>query len=342
MELKQLQQHIHTLVTLEENESPVTSLYLDLAQGEDAYRLFVNERFKAIKKNLPTSLLPCVHSTLHQIQAYLAVRRKPSSKGVAIFARPGHDGIFMALEFMVPLPNVYAVSFLPSVYHLFELRDNYHRYVAMILGETNVRILEVSLGEISSQIRTETPDLSMSIDEPVSHQKRQRMVHSFINGQMHILDSMVADKGYTHVILGGSPDMTEYFMSVAPLHLARKIISCDLPRSRHADDEIVELTNKVFAEFEEKESRAAADRLAHSINTTGLAVAGEESTLRALQMCQADLLVMLSSYDPKLSTKNQMVRLAEQSACKVEIAHQSEALDRLGGVGCLLRYKMTS
>ena len=64
--------------------------------------------------------------------------------------------------------------------------------------------------------------------------------------------------------------------------------------------------------------------------------------LRALRLSQAEMLVRLSSYDPSLSTKNHMVRLAEQGACKIEIAHRSEALDRLGGVGCLLRYEMTS
>jgi hypothetical protein len=34
-----------------------------------------------------------------------------------------------------------------------------------------------------------------------------------------------------------------------------------------------------------------------------------------------------------------MLTLAEQYRCTVEIVNQSEALDRLGGVGCLLRYR---
>jgi hypothetical protein len=36
--------------------------------------------------------------------------------------------------------------------------------------------------------------------------------------------------------------------------------------------------------------------------------------------------------------KEEMVRLAERSACHVEAVLHSDALARLGGVGCLLRF----
>ena len=45
------------------------------------------------------------------------------------------------------------------------------------------------------------------------------------------------------------------------------------------------------------------------------------------------------SFDPGLQMKGQMVKLAEQHRCEIETVHQSEALERLGGVGCLLRYR---
>jgi hypothetical protein len=50
---------------------------------------------------------------------------------------------------------------------------------------------------------------------------------------------------------------------------------------------------------------------------------------------------MAQSFDPEFRLKGEMVMLAEQHRCKIEIVNQSEALDRLGGVGCLLRYRMT-
>ncbi|MEE9550942.1 MAG: hypothetical protein V3W08_11165 [Candidatus Binatia bacterium] len=41
--------------------------------------------------------------------------------------------------------------------------------------------------------------------------------------------------------------------------------------------------------------------------------------------------------DPAI-IKEEMVRMAEEHGCTVEIVNQSEALMQLGGVGCLLRY----
>ena len=41
-----------------------------------------------------------------------------------------------------------------------------------------------------------------------------------------------------------------------------------------------------------------------------------------------------------LDVKETMVKLAEQQGCTVEVVNQSEPLTRLGGVGCLLRYRL--
>jgi len=40
----------------------------------------------------------------------------------------------------------------------------------------------------------------------------------------------------------------------------------------------------------------------------------------------------------EVNTKEEMVRIAERSGCRIEIVNQSEVLTRFGGVGCLLRY----
>jgi peptide subunit release factor 1 (eRF1) len=40
----------------------------------------------------------------------------------------------------------------------------------------------------------------------------------------------------------------------------------------------------------------------------------------------------------EVNTKEEMVRIAERSGCRIEIVNQSEVLTCFGGVGCLLRY----
>ena len=41
-----------------------------------------------------------------------------------------------------------------------------------------------------------------------------------------------------------------------------------------------------------------------------------------------------------LDIKEEMVRIAEQHGCKIEVVDQSESLLRFGGIGCLLRYRL--
>ena len=52
------------------------------------------------------------------------------------------------------------------------------------------------------------------------------------------------------------------------------------------------------------------------------------------------MLVLSKTFDPELDAKENLVRFAEQNACHVEIVNKSSALDKLSGVGCLLRYRL--
>ena len=42
----------------------------------------------------------------------------------------------------------------------------------------------------------------------------------------------------------------------------------------------------------------------------------------------------------ELDPKEEMVRFAERTGCGVEVVNQSDALTRLGEVGCLLRFSV--
>ncbi len=51
-----------------------------------------------------------------------------------------------------------------------------------------------------------------------------------------------------------------------------------------------------------------------------------------------DVLVLATEHNPE--DKEELVRLAEQQDCEVELVKQSDILIQLGGVGCLLRYRL--
>jgi hypothetical protein len=133
--------------------------------------------------------------------------------------------------------------------------------------------------------------------------------------------------------------------------------------------DVVEASINAFVAQEERESQAAAEKLVHQLRSGGLATAGTQSCLEALRHGRADVLVLAADYSPQplrtckvchllqeevsrslaclgcgceewreFDPKEELVRFAETTGCGVEVVNQSDALTRLGGVGCLLRF----
>ena len=97
-------------------------------------------------------------------------------------------------------------------------------------------------------------------------------------------------------------------------------------------------TLSAFVEKEQGESFSAVETLHGAIRINGLGLSGEHTTLRALKRGQGDMLVLAKGYDSE--AREEMVRLATATGCEVEIVEQSDLLVQLGGVGCLLRYRI--
>ncbi len=341
MELKELQEHIRTLVTLEETEAPVISVYINLQKNAAELREFTKHRVTLLKESLPQDQLSHFQRAMERIGRYVAEELDKTAQGAAIFARDGTSPFFLALQFKVSLPNMIAVGPYPNVYHLVEMKDTYHRYVVVVMNDKGARILEVNLGEVTKQLWTAQPKLREHIGQTWTRQQYQHRGgpegKTFMQEEIKVLDRVMSAGGHTHLILAG--ESAWQLRNALPHHLSAKFVDVvDISRRANVQD-IVTRAIAAFVEKEEQESLEVVDRLVREIKTDGLAVAGAEDTLEALQFGAADVLVMAQSFDPEFHMKGKMVKLAEQHRCKIETVAQSEALDRLGGVGCLLRYR---
>jgi protein required for attachment to host cells len=375
MKLASLQEQIRELATLPETDAPVISCYVAIAKGRVKDRKTFEHQLRSIHNAWKGSRLQDLAQARQRIEAYLASELLPDTKGVAVFSRAGHQPYFLPLQFHVAVPDWVTVDNTPNIYHLVELKDTYHRYVVMICSETRARILEVNLGSVTAQLWKERPELRQRVGrewtkEHYQNHRRDR-TERFIKEKVEVLEKLMSAGGHTHLILAGHPTITGRVRSKLPKHLAEKLVDM-VPASREAPDtDIVEATVASFIEQEEDESRAAAEEIERQIRTGGLAVTGAEASLHALRRQQADMLVIARSFrshpgwsctrcgfmggQPEkpntcpecdgaelqdLDVKETMVKLAEQQGCRVEVVNQSEPLTRLGGVGCLLRYRL--
>jgi ribosomal protein L30E len=143
----------------------------------------------------------------------------------------------------------------------------------------------------------------------------------------------MASGGHTHLILAGNPQMTAQVRQALPRHLATRLVGTITARN----SEVVAATLALFVEQEERESQSIADELERKIRIGGLATVGPEASMEVLKRGQADVLVLAKDM-PDLEIREELVRLAEQTQCQVEVVNYSDFLMEFGGVGCLLRY----
>jgi protein required for attachment to host cells len=339
MELKHLENYVRTLAQLKETEAPVTSCYLELSNRE--YRNRLDQRVRELNGLLAGDALSHFQQSMSLIEEYVAGKLEDTSKGVALFSRGGHEPFFLALQFRVPLPTWLSVDTTPNIYHLVEMKDTYHRYIVLIASEERARIVEVNLGAVTRQLWVDRSELRQRVGREWSkeHYQNHRRERSqqFLREKIKLLERLMPDRGYSHLVLAGSPQVMARVRKALPKSLANKVVDVVPASSQDKLVDVVDATLAAFIEQEEKESLALSDELLREIRTGGLAVVGNEEVLAALRKSQADALVISASYDGV--DREDMVRLAEQGGCRVEVVNTSEPLERLGGVGALLRYR---
>jgi hypothetical protein len=375
MERINLPKHVRTLATLPVTDAPVISCYQRLAAGRLADRTAFDDRVQSLRQGMSTQERRSFDAALARIDEMLTTEILPNSKGLAAFSRAGEQPFFLPLQFQVPLPNWIAVDSTPNIYHLVELKDTYHRYVVMLVTEDSMRILQVNLGAVSAQIWKERPDLRQRVGREwtKSHYQRHRheRTRKFVKDAIEVLEHLMSAGGYRHLVLAGQPAMTALIKKNLPKHLQKQLLDIVPASGATRLSDVVESTLSSFIEAEEQESRSTVHNLVHQLRTGGLAVVGTGPSFYALRCGHVDVLVLSKEYNPRaggacdqcghidvesevpnvcpdcntrtlrqFNIKEQMVRKAEECDCTIEVVNHSDDLVHLGGVGCLLRYRL--
>ena len=345
-----------------------------LEQGEAGYREVFEYRAIAISSTLEDEARSDFDAAISQIKDYLAQKLRPGAKGVALFSRHFRGGaFFLPMQFAAPLPNWIAVYPTPNLFHLMALKDNYHRYVVLLANQACVRILEVNLGATTIKAWTEQPALRERVGREWTkahyESHRRERTSRFLKEQISLLEGLMVAGGHTHLILAGEPRLTGEIRRALPKSVAAKLIDTIPAASRDTQDDVVAATLSAFIEGEEQESQAIAARFVQGIRTQGRAVAGATACLDALRQQRADMLLLARDLlpapgwrcgaceviriehhapaaCPECGNKSiqpvdatvELVRLAGQQECPIEVVDHCDPLMALGGMGCLLRY----
>lgn len=219
MTLDELKQHITVLASVEASDAPFISCYLNLENGQTGWREVLDERARILRGILKGDDLADLKEALGKIEAWLSADLLPEAKGAAIFARGTCGGSFiLAMQFTAPLPNWIAVYPTPNIYHLVELKDNYHRYVVLLalpnracieagnLGAATIRA-SIDQSELRTRVSSEWPRIHYHVNQ--AH-RGDRFVHE----KIVVLEQLMRAVGTIaegRRVLSAIPGMREVF-----------------------------------------------------------------------------------------------------------------------------------
>lgn len=183
----------------------------------------------------------------------------------------------------------------------------------------------------------------------LNHKRYQRRVQNrrvdFAREMAVALEAIVAHEGATRVILAGDdvaiPRLHEALSPQLEPLVSEQVVRLDIRTPRtDVQREIAPL----LAQIEEDESHGVATRLIDAVREQGLGVIGAQETKDALEHGQAETLVLageapLAAHER--NERNELVHLAAVTGASAETVQGHEALQAAGGVGALLRYRLS-
>lgn len=372
MSINKIEKHLRTLATLPETDEPIISCYLPIDNSRIKDRKELEKCFSPIKDALVSQKQQLIRDALKPIRDYLANQLLPDTKGLVLFSRAGNSPFFLPIQFQVPMPYWVAVDFIPNIFHLAEHKDNFHRYVILIINNEGAQILEVNIGSITKELWTQRPELRRLLSRewtkthyqkhPEKNNKRSTKI------KVKILKRLMSKDRKTQLILLGDSYRIAEIKNNLPKHLLAKLVDLTPLSNSTEPFDAVKATIGILIRSEEEESQYTTEYLSREIKTGGFAIAGMKGCLKNLKENLVDTLIMLKSYSPglgwickhcgfagfdrytpsfcltceghiikKVNIREEMVRLAERIGAVVKIVGQNDKLDQLGGVGCLLR-----
>jgi peptide subunit release factor 1 (eRF1) len=360
--------------------SPVISLYLDARTNEHGKRTFgpfVRKRLTEMARTFAAHSAErnSFDEDFVRIERYLEDEPRPSAQGIAIFTCSAANDFFDVAQFDVPFErNRLVVSDRPHLFPLARLAGQHPRYAVLVADTNSAHIFVFAGGRTVDRHDVQNIDTKEPRWRGLTQNKFQHHLENFhllhAKEVVKILERTVRDDEIEHVILAG--DQT----TIIPLlreqmskELTGKVIdamtlSVDAPEKNVLDESL-----DVIRRYSSMNNVEKVQRLMNEYRADDLAVVGVPSTLAALSNGQVEEMLISATpgeivYDeaevehvlrlyhvddrplPKLDQRSvcdELVRLANQvSSARVTFIQDAKQLKQIGGVGALLRYRISA
>ena len=373
---------LERLLDFEPVPAPVISLYLDTRadqHGQHNFLPFVRKQLSERSKSYENQSdeQKSFEEDFVRIIRYLEGEVPPSIQGLAIFACSAWEDWFQVGQFDAPFErNRLFVSDRPHLYPLARLNDQYRRY-AVVLADTNrAQIFVFAAGRAVEREEVEnvkTKHTKVGGWSQARYQRQEKNYHlQHAKEVIDILEKIVRDEEIEHVILAGDE------ATVIPLlrdqmskELAEKVIDTVSLGIDTPEHEVLETSLDLFQRHDSLTDMEKVERLLNEYRGDDLGVAGVPETLAALSNGQVEEMLIAAKPDgiqfdkeevrkvlelyrndgdeplpeelDERTVADELVRRANLlSSARVTFIEDSTRLERLGGVGAFLRYRINA
>jgi peptide chain release factor subunit 1 len=370
---------LEKLVQAEPVSGPFVSLYLDARVDEHGKRTFLpfvrkqlKERSKSYENNAPEQ--EAFEKDSARIINYLETGIPTTAQGLAIFACSAAD-YFEVGEFEAPFErNRLFVSDRPHVYPLARIVDQYRRFAVLLADTNRARIFVFAVGrtiEDRSVENVKTKRTSVGGWSQARYQRHEENYHlQHVKEVVDILDRTVRDEDVEHVILAGDETtVIPLIREQLPQALSDKVIDALSLGIDTPEHELFDESLNAFRRHDSLTDMQKVERLLNEFRADDLGVAGVPDTLAALSNGQVEEMLIVSSpdklaydddevkkvlelYEPdgelpetldQQTIADELVRRANLlSAARVTFIEDDTRLQQIGGVGALLRYRISA
>jgi protein required for attachment to host cells len=376
-----IDQALTRLSHLPPSPHPVISCFVNTGpdgRGRPTFMTFLKKAFAERIRSFPerSEAVRNIEADRDRIVEFLSEELDPAVKAVSIHAS-GADGLWETHTFRAEFDEErLVVGPVPHLYPLVKLADQSPLYAVCVADSQQARLVVCGLGEVLTEEDFAGP-------EPIDRTRvagwaevryQSRIEDHIQKNAREIVERLakIVEKGEVdYVILGGDDLILGELRKHLTPAIKEKLIEEERIPIDAASHEILARTLQIVRDTEARDSRRLADIMIDRFRAGGLAVAGLEPTIEALNLEQVDQLLLAESFNgahagwqcaecrvlgpapspeacpfcdapvpEQVDLREAMVRRAERTGRRIEIVESHAGLEALDGVGATLRYRV--
>ena len=357
-----------------------TTLYLTIdAAPNPAYLISIKDLIKQQRQFLENQdfagdVRESVEADLEKISNYVRLKFDRNGVRTLVIFSCSAQKFWIVLTLKMSLHDQMDVSRKPYVRPLTLVLEDYHRYLTILAERSKARLFEVYAGEINEYIdvfdivpgRVRVGGFQGSEERKIERHIEDHVRRHF----KHVADvafELFKRNSHDRVVLLGSEQNTNEFHHYLHNTLHQKIAGTGVLEITASIQDVLKHVMRIEQKIKMEEDEQLLRRLFDEVRSGGLGVVGSDSTIRALQQGQVNLLIVEQGFVAKgyrckqcggltihegncdycggsleqvSDIVDQAVVDAMNQGCQVKyIAAAQTELSQAGKIGAILRFK---